>query len=238
MVEIAVGGCIEFECTEADVVERFIVDTEGLIRVLNELVNGEGGVIWLHNGVGHLRHQQGSRIAAYFWRRNNGESAHHPVWVFFPDLRDEESTHARAGTSSERVGDLEPLEAIGRLGLAADHIEYGVNELRTCASAGDPPGQLTFSVVTLSPIIPRTALAKDTANQQGPTVYDSQVVRAEQAAEGTTTNRVHGPRLEVDEDRSWHILARSRLVVVDIDPLELDIRRALVRPVCLDTVLL
>ena len=47
MVEIAVGGGGELQCPEADIVESLVIDTEGLIGVLNKLVNGESGVVWL-----------------------------------------------------------------------------------------------------------------------------------------------------------------------------------------------
>ena len=36
---------------EADVVEGLVVDTVGLVSVLDQLVDGEGGVVGLHNGV-------------------------------------------------------------------------------------------------------------------------------------------------------------------------------------------
>ena len=36
---------------EADVVERLVVDTEGLVSVLDQLVDGEGGVVGFHHGV-------------------------------------------------------------------------------------------------------------------------------------------------------------------------------------------
>ena len=47
MVEVTVCWCGELQCPEADVVKRLVVDTEGLIGVLNELVDGKGGVVWL-----------------------------------------------------------------------------------------------------------------------------------------------------------------------------------------------
>lgn len=47
MVEISVCRCSELECPEANVVQRFIVDTEGLIRVLDELVNRKRGIVRL-----------------------------------------------------------------------------------------------------------------------------------------------------------------------------------------------
>jgi hypothetical protein len=39
VVKISVGRCIEFEGTDTDVIQGLIVDTEGLIRVFDELLN-------------------------------------------------------------------------------------------------------------------------------------------------------------------------------------------------------
>ena len=54
MVEVAVGGVGEFECAEADVVQRLVIDAERLIGVLNELMHRQSGVVWLHHSVRHL----------------------------------------------------------------------------------------------------------------------------------------------------------------------------------------
>ena len=40
---------------EADVVESLIVNTVGLVRVLHQLMDRQGGVVRLHHGVGHLQ---------------------------------------------------------------------------------------------------------------------------------------------------------------------------------------
>ena len=55
MVEVTICGRGELERPEANVVERFVVDTERLVGILNELVNGERRVVGLNNRVGHLR---------------------------------------------------------------------------------------------------------------------------------------------------------------------------------------
>lgn len=47
MVEITVRRCRQLECPEADVVQSFVVNAECLVRVLDELVNGESGVVRL-----------------------------------------------------------------------------------------------------------------------------------------------------------------------------------------------
>ena len=45
------------------------------------------------------------------------------------DLGDEESSHSGSGSSSQRVRDLEALQAVARLGLLADHVQHGVDQL-------------------------------------------------------------------------------------------------------------
>jgi hypothetical protein len=54
MVEVAIGRSGELEGAEADVVQSFVVEGETLVGVFDKLVDGEGGVVGLHDGVGHL----------------------------------------------------------------------------------------------------------------------------------------------------------------------------------------
>jgi hypothetical protein len=49
VIEVAVGRGTELQRPEADVVQRLVVDTEGLVRVLDELVHGECRVVGLWN---------------------------------------------------------------------------------------------------------------------------------------------------------------------------------------------
>ena len=111
MVEISVGGGGELEGSEADIIEGLVIDAHDLISVLNELMHGESGVVWLNDGVGDLGG----------W--HNGEGGHDSVWVLLSDLGDEEGSHAGAGTTTEGVGDLESLEAIAALSFLSDDIE-------------------------------------------------------------------------------------------------------------------
>ena len=55
VVQVTVRWRGELERAEANVVERLVIDTEGLVRVLDELVNGERRVVRLNDGVRHLR---------------------------------------------------------------------------------------------------------------------------------------------------------------------------------------
>ena len=139
-------------------------------------MDGEGGVVGLDNGVGDLG------------GRHNGESGHHAVGELLANLGDQKRTHTGTGTTTERVGDLETLEAVAALSLTADDIEDLVDQLGT------------LGVMTLCPVVTSTRLAED------------EVVRAEQLAEGTSADGVHGTGLEIDEDGTGHELVVGRLL--------------------------
>ena len=137
MVKITIGGGGELKGSEADIVEGFVVNAHDLIGVLDELMDREGGVVWLNDGVRHLGG----------W--HDGEGGHDSVGVLFSDLGDEEGSHTGSGTTTEGVGDLESLEAVATLSFLSDNIEDGVNELST------------FGVVTLGPVVTGTGLSEN-----------------------------------------------------------------------------
>lgn len=138
-------------------------------------MDGECGVVWLDDGVGDL------------WRWHDRESGHHAVRELFADLADEKRTHTGTGTTTEGVGDLETLEAVTALSLAADNVKNLVDELGT------------FSVVTLCPVVASTGLAED------------KVVWTEELTEWASTDSVHGTRLQIDEDSTRNVLVARRL---------------------------
>jgi hypothetical protein len=137
VVKVAIGWGGELEGPEADVVEGFVIDAEDLIGGLDELVDGEGAVVWLDDGIRNL------------WRWDDGVGGEDTIWVLFTELVEEEGTKAGSGTTTEGVDELEALESIAGLGLLTDDVEDGLSEF------------LTFGVVTLSPVVAGTALAED-----------------------------------------------------------------------------
>jgi hypothetical protein len=54
MVEVSVGRVCELEGSEANVVESLIVNAVDLVRVLQELMDGEDGVVGLNDRVRDL----------------------------------------------------------------------------------------------------------------------------------------------------------------------------------------
>jgi len=137
MVEITIGGGRQLEGSEADIVEGLVIDDHALIGVLDELMDREGGVVGLDDGIGDLGGGE------------DGESLHDSVGVFFSDLGDEQGAHSRTSTTTERVGNLEALKAIAALSLLSDDVEDGVDELST------------FGVMALGPVVTGTSLTED-----------------------------------------------------------------------------
>ena len=188
MVEITVGGGGQLEGSEADIVEGLVVNAHDIIGVLDELMDREGGVVGLDDGIGDLGG----------W--HDGESAHLSVWVFLTDLGDEEGSHAGSSATTERVGDLKALEAVTALSLLTDDVEDGVDELGT------------LGVVTLGPVVASAGLA------------ENEVVGTEESSIGTTADTVHGAGLQVHQHGPGHVLPTAGLVVVHVDPLQLEVR--------------
>jgi hypothetical protein len=116
---------------------HLVVNAEGLVRVLDQLVDGQSGVVRLNNSVGHLGG----------W--HDGEGGHHAVGELLADLGDQKRTHTGTSSTTERVSDLETLKAVTALGLATDDIKDLVDKLGT------------LSVVTFRPVVTSTRLAED-----------------------------------------------------------------------------
>jgi hypothetical protein len=195
MVQVTIRGVVQLESPHANVVEslkviscdrllqdrstNLVVDTEGLIGVLDQLVDGKGGVVGLNNGIRDLG------------RRYDGEGSHHAVGELLTDLGDQEGTHTGTSSTTERVSDLETLEAVAALSLAADDVEDLVNQLST------------LSVMALGPVVAGAGLAKD------------EVVGAEELSERSSTDSVHGSGLQIDEDGTGNELVSGGLLIVN-----------------------
>ena len=54
MIKITVGWGGELEGSEADIVEGFVIDDLDLISVLDQLMDREGGIVWLNDGIRDL----------------------------------------------------------------------------------------------------------------------------------------------------------------------------------------
>ena len=71
----------------------------------------------------------------------------------------------------------------------------------------------------------------------GPGLPEHEVVGAEDLTEGAGPHAVHGAGLQVHQHGAGHVLAAARLVVVDVDPLQLQLGLASVGAGGVDTML-
>lgn len=62
-------------------------------------------------------------FSLYLGRRHHAESVHDAVGVLLSDFADEQCAHARAGASTQGVGELEALETVAALRLLPHHIQ-------------------------------------------------------------------------------------------------------------------
>ena len=134
MVQVAISWCGELQSSETDIVQSFIVDAVCFVSVFDQLMDRQCGVVRLNNGI------------RYFGGWYNAECVHDSVGIFFPDLRNEQSSHSRAGSAAQRVRELKALKAIAALSFFADDIEYGIYQLGA------------FSIMPFCPVISSAAL--------------------------------------------------------------------------------
>lgn len=129
MVEVAVRRRGQFQRPEANIVQGFVVDTKRLVGVLHQLVDGQRGVVRFHDGVGHLR------------GRHHAERVHYTVRVLLPDFRYQQGAHTGACAATKGVGELETLQTVAVLRLAAHHVHDRVDQLGP------------FRVMAFSPVV-------------------------------------------------------------------------------------
>mmetsp|Transcript_54247 Transcript_54247/g.162403 ORF Transcript_54247/g.162403 Transcript_54247/m.162403 type:complete len:268 (+) Transcript_54247:675-1478(+) len=137
VIQITIRGSCELERSEANVIQRFIVESEALIRILHELMNRKSRIVWLYNGVGHL------------WRRDHRVCRHDTIRILLPNFGDEKSSHARSCSTSHGMCQLETLHAVAALRLLPNDIQYGVNELSS------------LRVMSLRPVVTSAGLPKN-----------------------------------------------------------------------------
>lgn len=129
-VEIRVLRILKLHGPLANVVQSFVVDTESLLGILNELMQREDGVVGFSNGVRNLDVRLIYSLT-HLSRREYRISTHHSIRILFVDFSQQEGSEARTSTTTEGVGDLKTLEAIGLFGIASDSLQNSVDDFRS-----------------------------------------------------------------------------------------------------------
>ena len=94
---------------------------------------------------------------------------------------------------------LEALQAITILGLFTNNIKNSINQLSS------------FSVMTFGPVVSGTGLSKH------------EIIRSKDLANGTGSDTIHGTGFKIHEYRTRDVPSTGSLVVIHIDPLQLNI---------------
>ena len=93
-----------------------------------------------------------------------------------------------------------------------DRYEFDVNiNIAATSEVNSTETRLTLSVVALSPVVSSSRLSKH------------EVVGSEDLSEGSAPDAVHGAGLKVHQHCPGHVLPSGGLVVVDVDPLKLEL---------------
>ena len=58
MIQVPVCWSCQFQGPEANVVQSLVVDAVSLVGVLNELMDGQSGVVGFHDGVRYLKKKE------------------------------------------------------------------------------------------------------------------------------------------------------------------------------------
>jgi len=74
MIQVSICGGCEFEGSETDIVEGFVINAHDFVSVFDQLVDGEGSIIGFNDGIRDFRG----------W--DHRKRAHHSIGVFFTDF--------------------------------------------------------------------------------------------------------------------------------------------------------
>ena len=146
---------LDVQRLRADLVQRLVVQNHHLVHVLQQLVHRQRRVVRLRHRVRHVR------------RREHRVRHHHAVRELLLDLRQQQRAHTRTRASSQRVRQLEALQAFARLRFATENIHHLVHQLGS------------LRVVTLCPVVASAVLGKD------------EIVRLEQLTHFSGANSIH-----------------------------------------------
>jgi hypothetical protein len=54
VVQVTISGGGEFQSSEANIVEGFVVDNHAFVSIFDQLMDGKGGVVGFNDGIGDL----------------------------------------------------------------------------------------------------------------------------------------------------------------------------------------
>ena len=120
----------------ANVLQRLVIDRVGHVRVLDQLIHGQGGIVRFDHRARHLR------------RRYYRVGGHNSIGVLFFQFADQQRAQTAARTTADRMAQLETLQTVASFGF----LSYDVQDLVHNLSS--------LGVVTFSPVVAFEAIQK------------------------------------------------------------------------------
>lgn len=99
-VQVFVAGAGNVQVATADVVNSFVVNQKGAVRVLNRAVGGQDGIVGFNNGSRHAGGGVDGELQLGFFA------------IFGRKALQEQCTKTRTGTAAEGVENQEPLQRV------------------------------------------------------------------------------------------------------------------------------
>lgn len=137
-VQVVVRGAGNVEVSAADVVDSFVVNEEGTVRVLDGAVGRKNSVVRLDDG----SRDTGGRV--------DGELELRLLAVLSRKALEKQGAETRAGTTTERVEDQETLQ--GMAVVCRILRKFGCGPTGAYAAIGDEPATRRTRSMTLSTI--------------------------------------------------------------------------------------
>jgi len=170
-IEVLVRRTLDAKILFADVIDGLIVKHKRAVGVLQESMSGKDRIVGLNDRGGDLR------------RRINAEIQLGLLAVVSRETLEQEGAEARSSTTTNRVEDKEPLEAIALVGNLANAIQGGIQQVLA-------NGIMATSVIVRGVLLPADEL-----------------IWMEQLGIRPSTDLVDDGRLKINHDCAWNILA-------------------------------
>lgn len=116
-VEVGIRGTLNVQVAATDIVDSFVINHEGDIRVLQSGMGGQDGVVGFNNRGSNLRSRVNRELKLGLLTIVNGKTLH------------QESTETRTGTTAKGVEDQEALKTSTVVSQLTDAIQDRVNQL-------------------------------------------------------------------------------------------------------------
>ncbi len=136
------------------------------------------------------------------------------------------------------MGELESLHAVTTFSLLPYNVKNRVDELSALGVMALGPivsstwRKMVERTEWMNEVVSATNRcnedSKDKEHRVLTCLTKDKVIWTKELSKWTSTHGIHGTRLQIHEDRTWHVASSSRLIEVNIDAFQLQVRVSMV----------